>query len=64
MKKLALLLTVATFAITSCNETKPAEEAVEATAEVATDAAAAVVDTAAATAVVDSAAAAVAPATK
>lgn len=66
MKKLALLLTVATFAITSCNETKPAEEAVEATAEVATDAAAPVVDTAAAaaTAVVDSAAAAVAPATK
>jgi hypothetical protein len=26
MKKLALLLTVATFAITSCNETAPATE--------------------------------------
>lgn len=33
MKKLALLLTVATFAITSCNETKPVEETVEATVE-------------------------------
>jgi len=29
MKKLALLLTVATFAITSCNENKPAEETTE-----------------------------------
>lgn len=64
MKKLALLLTVATFAITSCNESKPAEEAVEAAVETTTDAATAVMDTAAAatdaaTAVVDSAVSAV-----
>jgi hypothetical protein len=65
MKKLALLLTVATFAITSCNETAPAADAVEAVTETATEAATAVVDSAAvvatdaATAVVDSAAAAV-----
>jgi hypothetical protein len=37
MKKLALLLTVATFAITSCNESKPAEEAVEAAVETTTE---------------------------
>lgn len=65
MKKLALLLTVATFAITSCNESKPAEEAVEAAVETTTDAATAVMDTTAAaatdaaTAVVDSAVSAV-----
>ncbi len=64
MKKLALLLTVATFAITSCNETAPAEAAVETAVEATTDAATAVVDSAAtaatdaATAVVDSAVAA------
>jgi hypothetical protein len=64
MKKLALLLTVATFAITSCNETAPADAAVENAVEATTDAATAVVDSAAtaatdaATAVVDSAVAA------
>lgn len=45
MKKLALLLTVATFAITSCNETKPAEEAATEAVEATTEAVEAVVDT-------------------
>lgn len=62
MKKLALLLTVATLAITSCNEQKADEAAtavVDSAATMATDAATAVVDSAAtaATAVIDSAAA-------
>lgn len=65
MKKLALLFTVATFAITSCNENKPAEEAVETAVEATETAVEAVADSATATAaeavtaVADSATAAV-----
>jgi PBP1b-binding outer membrane lipoprotein LpoB len=56
MKKLALLLTIATFAITSCNE-KPAEEApVEAAVETTTETVTTVDSTV--TAVVDTAVAA------